>query len=153
MFFSSHPAMVQIMSFDIKIDHISNDRKNMQCLDPSSLEKAECHLHYRKYSDNSGDDESILCFSLFIQLWFMSCPLTSKFIKFQLIASTSCVFTSLGRTKFIITCIVVNFLTIQVIMKNILCFSYCIQLWFKSCPLTSKFITIQMIACTWSLRT
>ena len=153
MFFSSHPAMVQIMSFDIKIDHISNDRKNMQCLDPSSLEKAECHLHYRKYSVNSGDDESILCFSLFIQLWFMSCPLTSKFIKFQLIASTSCVFTSLGRTKFIITCIVVHFLTIQVIMKNILCFSYCIQLWFKSCPLTSKFITIQMIACKWSVWT
>ena len=66
MFFSSHPAMVQIMSFDIKIYRISNESKNMQCLDTSSLEKAECHLHYRKYSDNWGDNENILCFSHFI---------------------------------------------------------------------------------------
>ena len=141
------------MTFKIKIHFFSNDSKHMQCFHFIESDKVHYHLHCRKYSDNSGDNENILCFSHCIQLWFMSCPLTSKFIKFQLIASTSCVFTSLGRTKFIITCIVVNFLTIQVIMKNILCFSYCIQLWFKSCPLTSKFITIQKIACTWSVWT
>ena len=40
-----------------------------------------------------------------------------KIHEISLIASTSSVLTSLRRTKFIITCIVVNILTIRVIMK------------------------------------
>ena len=117
MFFSFHPAMVQLMSFDIKIHQISINSKHKQCFHFIASDKVHYHLHCRIYSDNSGDNENILCFSHFIQLWFKSCPLTLKFIKFQLIASTSSVFTSLRRTKFIITCIVVNILTIRVIMK------------------------------------
>ena len=103
MFFSFHPAKVQVISFDIKIHQISIDSKNKQCFDFIASDKVHYHLHCRKYSDNSGDNENILCFSHFIQLWFKSCPLTSKFIKFQLIASTTCVLTSLRRSKFIIT--------------------------------------------------
>ena len=117
MFFSFHPAMVQVMSFDIKIHQISIDSKHKQCFDLIASDKVHYHLHCRKYSDNSGGNENILCFSHRIQLWFKSCPLTSKFIKFQLIASTSSVLTSLRRTKFIITCIVVTILTIRVVMK------------------------------------
>ena len=109
--------MVQVMSFDIKIHQISIDSKDEQCFDFIASDKGHYHLKCRKYSGNSGDNENILCFSHFIQLWFKLCPLTSKFIKFQLIASTSSVLTSLCRTKFSITNIVVNFLTIRVIMK------------------------------------
>ena len=87
------------------------------CVLTSSGRTVHYHLHCRKYADNSGENENILCFSHCIQLWFKSCPLTSKFIKFQLIASTCSVLTSLRRTMFIITCIVVNILTIPVIMK------------------------------------
>ena len=109
--------MVQVMSFDIKIHQISIDSKHKQCFDFIASDKVHYPLHCRKYSHNSGENENILCFSHCIQLWFKSCPLTSKFIKFQLIASTSSGSTSLRRTKFIITCIVVNMLTIRVIMK------------------------------------
>ena len=117
MFFQMQPIMVQIMSFDIKIHQISNNSKHMQCLDFFRSDKFHYHLHCRKYSDNSGDNENILCFSKYIQLCVKSCPLTSNFIKFQIIASTCNVLTLLGRTKLIITCIVVNILTIRVIMK------------------------------------
>ena len=117
MFFSFHPAMVQVMSFNIKIHQISIDSKHKQCFDLIASDNVHYNLYCRKYSDNSGVNENILCFSHFIQLWFKSCPFTSKFIKFQLIASTSSVLTSLRRTKFIITCIVVNILKILVIMK------------------------------------
>ena len=57
-----HPAMVQNMSFDIKIDHISNDSKHKQCFDFIASNKVHYHLECRKYSDNSGDNENILCF-------------------------------------------------------------------------------------------
>ena len=124
MFFPSHPAMVQVMSFDIKIHQISIDSKHKQCFDFTSSDKVHYHLHCRNYSDNSGGNENILCFSHRIQLWFKSCPLTSKFIKFQLIASTSSVLTSLRGTKFIITCIVVNILTIRLRMKIYYVFSF-----------------------------
>ena len=89
--------MVQIMSFDIKIHQISNNSKHMQCFDIIGSDKVHYHLNCRKYSDNSGDNENILCFSKCIQLWFKSCPLTLKFIKFQIIASTCNVLTLLGR--------------------------------------------------------
>ena len=118
MFFQMHPLMVQIMSFDIKIHQISNNSGHMQCFDFIGSDKVHYHLHCRKYSDNSGDNENILCFSKCIQLWFKSCLLTSKFIKLQIIASTCNVLTLLGRTKFIITCIVVTILTIRVIRKT-----------------------------------
>ena len=144
--------MVQVMSFDIKIHQISIDSKHKQCFDLIASDKVHYHLHCRKYSDNSGGNENILCFSDRIQLWFKSCPLTSKFIKFQLIASTSSVLTFLRQTKFNITCIVVNMMTIRVIM-NIYCFSHCIRLWFKSCPFTPKFIKFQLIASTSSVLT
>ena len=117
LFFSLNPAMVQIMSFYTKIHQISNNRKHMQCFDFIGSNKVHCHLYCRKFPDNSGDNENILGFSKCIQLWFKSCPLTSKFIKFQIIGSTSSVLTSLRRTKIIITCIVVNILKILVIMK------------------------------------
>ena len=117
MFFQMHPIMVQIMSFDIKIHQISNNSEHMQCFDFIGSDKVHYHLQCRKYSDNSGDKENILCFSKCNQLWFKSCPLTSKYIKFQIIASTCNVLTLLGRIKFIITCIVVNIPTIRVIMK------------------------------------
>ena len=117
MFFQMQLIMVQIMSFDIKIHQISNNSKHMQCFDFTGSDKAHYHMNCRKYSDNSGDNENILCFYKCIQLWFKSCPLTSNFIKFQIIASTCNVLTLLGLTKFIITCIVVSILTIRVIMK------------------------------------
>ena len=98
MFFPSHPVMVQVMSFDIKIHQISIDSKNKQCFDFIEFVKVHYHLKCRKYSNNSGVNENILCFSHFIQLWLRSCPLTPKFIKFQLIASTKSVFISLGLT-------------------------------------------------------
>ena len=116
MFFSFHPAMVQVMSFDFKVRQISIDSKHKQCFDFLGR-TVHYHLHCRKYPHNWGENENILCFSHCIQLWVKSCPLTSKFIKFQLIARTSSVSTSLRRTKFIITWIVVNILTIRVIMK------------------------------------
>ena len=70
--------MVQVMSFDIKIHQISIDSKHKQCFDLIASDKVHYHLHCRKYSDNSGDNENVLCFSHFIQLWFKSCPLTLK---------------------------------------------------------------------------
>ena len=70
LFFSFHPAMVQVMSFDIKIHQISIDSKHKQCFDFIALGKVHYHLKCRKYSDNSGDNENVLCFSHFIQLWF-----------------------------------------------------------------------------------
>ena len=103
MYFQMQPVVVQIMSFDIKIHQISNNRKHMQCFNFIGSDKAHYHLHCRKYSDNSGDNKNMLCFSKCNQLWFKSCPLTSKYIKFQIIASTCNVLTLLGRTKFIIT--------------------------------------------------
>ena len=117
MFLRCHPAMVQVMSFDIKIHQISIDRKHKQCFEFIASDKDHYHLHCRKYSDNSSGNENIQCFSHRIQLLFKSCPFTSKFIKFPFIASTFSVWTSLRRTKFIITCIVVNILTIRVVMK------------------------------------
>ena len=54
--------MVQNMSFDIKIDHISNDSNHKQCFDFIASNKVHYHLECRKYSDNSGDNENILCF-------------------------------------------------------------------------------------------
>ena len=95
--------MVQAMSFDIKIHQISIDSKQKQCFDFIASDTVHYHRYCRKYSDNSGDNENILYFSHCIQLCFKSCPLTSKFINFQMIASTCSVLTSLRRTKFIIT--------------------------------------------------
>ena len=117
MFFSLHPAMVQVMSFDIKIHPISIDSKHKQCLYFIASDTVHYHPYCRKYSDNSGDNENILCFCHCIQLCFKSCPLTSNFINFQMIASTCSVLTSLRGTKFIVTSIVVNMLTNRVIMK------------------------------------
>ena len=93
MFFQIHPVMDQIMSFDIKIHKISNNSKHMECFDFIGLDKAHYHLNCRKYYDNSGDNENILCLSKYIQLWIKSCPFTLKFIKFQIIASTCSVWT------------------------------------------------------------
>ena len=120
MFFPSHPAMVQVMSFDIKIHQVSIDSKYEQFFDFIASDRVHYHLKCRKYSDNWGDNENILCFSHCIQLLFKSCPLTSNFIKFHLMASTSSVLTSLRRTNFIITCIVINILIKRVIL-NIYC--------------------------------
>ena len=130
MFFSFHPAMVQVMSFDFKIHQISIDSKHKQCFDFIAWDKVHYHLHCRKYSVNSGDNENILCFSHFIQLWLRSCPSTSKFIKFQFIASTSCVLISLAQTvHYHLYCR--KYADNSGDNENIQCFSHFIQLWFK----------------------
>ena len=61
LFFPSHPAMVKVMSFDFKIHQISIDSKHKQCFDVIVSDKVQYHLHSRKFSDNSGDNENILC--------------------------------------------------------------------------------------------
>ena len=72
MFFSLHPAMVQVMSFDIKIHQISIDSKHKQCFDFTSSDKVHYHLHCRNYSDNSGDNENRQTFYSCIDNWFKS---------------------------------------------------------------------------------
>ena len=72
MFFSFHPAMVQVMSFDIKIHQISIDSKHKQCFDFIASDKVHYHLHCRKYSENSGDNENKQPFYSCIDKWFKS---------------------------------------------------------------------------------
>ena len=65
MFFSFHPAMVQVMSFDIKIHQILIESKHKQCFDLIASDKVNYHLHCRKYSDNSGHNEKYSMFFSF----------------------------------------------------------------------------------------
>ena len=64
MFLSFHPAMFQVMSFDIKIHQISIDSKHKLCFDFLGSDKVHYHLHCRKFSDNSSDNEKYTMFFL-----------------------------------------------------------------------------------------
>ena len=143
MFFSFHPAMLKVMSLDIKIHQISIDSKHKQCFDFIASDTVHYHLHCRKYADNSGHNEKYSMFFSFhpamVQVMFFDIKIHQILIEskhkqcFDLIAS--------DKVNYHLHCR--KYSDNSGGNENILCFSHRIQLWFKSCSLTSKFIKIQ----------